>query len=331
MPQPTSGAPSGQSDELIFPSQRRNENEVSATLGTWDNLKESLTSLFATASASEEWLTNVEALATRIRALYLRDPDLALYVLLQSAVSDLRHYNSHHSIFAAVVSDLCATWLEWPTHESTSLFNAAVTMNISMAGLQNQLAQQDRPPTQQQRRVIDEHPAAGAALLEAAGVSDKLWLEIVRGHHTPVPASESRLAPVPAQRLAQLLRRADIFTAKLSKRRSREGRSGAIAARDACLDATGQLDEIGATMLRVLGLYPPGSCVQIANGELAIVTRRGNKAHQPTVVAVRRADGSTLVNLKRRECGEMQFNVVRVVKFEELNMFLQHNRILACG
>lgn len=317
--------------KLNEPIARRAPHAVLSTLDLWQSLKESLTAALASPSESDVWSRAVVTLAARIRALALQDPDLALYMLLQWALTDMRHYSSHHAMFAAVVADLCAIWLEWPPEEASSLFHAALTMNVSMASLQNQLAAQHQAPTPQQRRDINEHPARSAEILQVAGITDMLWLGVVRTHHAaPEPGAEEQ-AQTPTQRLAHLLLRADIFTAKLSRRRSRDGKSGAIAARDACLNASGQLDDIGATMLRVLGLYPPGSCVEMANGELAVVTRRGHKAHMPVVVAVRRADGSVLVNPKRRECSDPQYRVNRVVRPEELNMVLQHDRLLACG
>lgn len=317
--------------EPPVPTQQRTAGAVSAVLDNWQSLKENLTSVLAAPVASGEWAARIAISAARIRALALKDPDLALYTLLQSAVTDMRHYSSHHAMFAAVVVDLCTAWLEWPAGEAESGFNAALTMNIAMAELQNRLAEQVQPPSEAQRRAIDEHPRRGAELLQAAGVTDGLWLEVVRGHHAVEESGETGQPRQPSQRLAHLLRRADIFTAKLSRRRSRDGKSGAIAARDACLDPAGQLDEIGATMLRVLGLYPPGSYVQLANGDLAVVTRRGDKAHMPAVVALRRSDGTVVVNLRRRDSADPQYRVTRVARGEELNMVLQHDRILACG
>jgi hypothetical protein len=78
----------------------------------------------------------------------------------------------------------------------------------------------------------------------------------------------------PVQRLAQLLQRIDVFTAKLSRRRTRPGSNATVEARDACLDPSGLPDATGATMLRVLGLYPPGSFVRLASGE-----RRNRRRH----------------------------------------------------
>jgi HD-GYP domain-containing protein (c-di-GMP phosphodiesterase class II) len=234
-------------------------------------------------------------------------------------------------MFTAVVVDQCTTWMEWPVDEAASAFIAALTMNVSMTALQDVLAEQSERPSPTQQQEIDTHALRSADILEAAGIGDQVWLGAVRNHHLKIKFGGEIAGLQPVARLSQLLHRVDIFTAKLSRRRSRSGLSATSAARDACLDHEGQLDAIGATILRVLGLYPPGSIVQLVDGEIAIVTRRGDKAHMPIAVGLRRADGSVLVNLRRRDTSDLKHRVVRGAKGDDLTMAISHDRVLACG
>ena len=295
----------------------------------WQTLKMNVAMHLSAPQKDAAWLDRLKPLSLRVRQLAMLDADVAVYMMLQTAMNDVDHYSAHHAMFCAVVIDLCAGWFEWPDTETEALFHAALTMNLSMLALQDVLTKQEGALSTEQKRRVDEHPAQSAELLRAAGVTDDLWLETVRRHHRPVRDSEADAALQPAQRLAQLLQRVDVFTAKLSRRKTREAASPAVAARDACLDSSGLPDAIGATMLRVLGLYPPGSYVRLATGELAVVTRRGAKAHTPEVVCVRKPDDSVMTRLLVRDTADPQYAVQRGLRSRDLKIVLNHEKVLA--
>jgi hypothetical protein len=115
----------------------------------------------------------------------------------------------------------------------------------------------------------------------------------------------------------------------LSRRATREPTPPAIAARHACLDAQGRPDAIGATLLRMLGLYPPGCFVQLASGEVGIVVRRGAKAHTPVVAALRRDDGGLHLQPPRRDSAQPPHAVVCGVDAQSVRMNVNHLRALA--
>ncbi|MCW2314445.1 hypothetical protein M2244_004212 [Rhodoferax antarcticus] len=148
-------------------------------------------------------------------------------------------------------------------------------------------------------------------------------------HHLvldPEDGGDAKAGP----RLAELLRRVDIYTAKLSRRVSRESVTPAMAARDACLGASGHPDGIGATLLKVVGLYPPGTFVELANGETAVVIKRGEKAHTPIVASLRREDGGLLTQPERRDTLRAGLTVRKGVEPSRVRVSFDHRRVLAC-
>jgi hypothetical protein len=295
----------------------------------WDQHKRQMSALLRQAAPDAAWLTEFAQAMERMRALARRDVDMALYLLLQAAASELDQYSAHHAMLCALVGEACAQWFEWPADEVDTFVRAALTMNLSMSTLQNTLARQVGPLSQAQRDEIAAHAEKSALLLTTAGVGDGLWIDVVRAHHQK-PAAGSTASSA-AQRLAQLLRRVDVYTAKLSRRATREPASPALAARDACLDADGNPDAIGATVLRTLGLYPPGCYVQLANGDLGIVVKRGAKAHTPIVAALRRADGGTHIQPPWVDTGRRGHGVVRGATAREVKFSLHHLRTLSGG
>jgi hypothetical protein len=117
---------------------------------------------------------------------------------------------------------------------------------------------------------------------------------VVRLHHDDSQARRPLGQLDPVQRAARLLHRVDLFIAMLSCREGRPPMSPVQAARKCCLDAEGTPDEIGAALLQAVGLYPPGSCVRLANGEAGVVVGRGPRANLPRVAVVQGADGAPL-------------------------------------
>ena len=294
----------------------------------WQSTKKSFAFALAADDYATSWRDRLSKSATRIRELTEQDADVALYMMLQSATNDAENYSSSHGIYCAVVAHLCSEYLEWPDAEASAVHNAALTMNIGMLLVQNSMSQQAESPSAAQKQRIHEHPAKSVELLKSAGVDDPLWLETVRRHHRPLDESEAADPVVPPQRLAQLLQRIDVFTAKLSRRKARPGSSATIAARDACLDASGLPDATGATMLRVLGLYPPGSFVQLVNGDIGVVIRRGTKAHTPLVACVRRADGGIISQPVAVDTGYRSNAIRRSLSADEVKMRLDHERVV---
>lgn len=273
------------------------------------------------------WVQGLRAMAAALVDLQGQDPDVALYLLLQGAAHEVDSYSARHALACAVVADLAAAWLEWTDEEREAARLAALSMNISMTAMQDTLAQQVGEPTEDDRRHIADHPAASAELLREAGVDDLLWLQAVRHHHR---ATESGSAGR-ADRVAELLRRVDVYTAKLSRRRTRDAASPALAARDACLGPAGVPDAVGATMLRVLGLYPPGTFVALASGEVGVVVRRGDKAHTPMVAALRRADGGVYMPPVCRDTSLRTHAVTRGLRATAVRVRVNPLRTLACA
>jgi hypothetical protein len=55
-----------------------------------------------------------------------------------------------------------------------------------------------------------------------------------------------------------------------------------------------QRDEVSLTLVRTVGLCPPGTFVRLDNGETAVVLRRSEKANFPLVASLLDAKGEAL-------------------------------------
>jgi hypothetical protein len=202
-------------------------------------------------------------------------------------------------------------------------------MNVAMVRLQDLLAHTDLRPTAEMRAEIETHAERSAALLEACGAGDTAWCDAVRWHHDHADAGVPLDQLAPVRRLARLLRRVDIFTAKLSRRKTRVPMSPVQAAKEACLGADGKPDAIGGALLKGVGLYPPGSFVELATGEIGVVVARGRRADLPLVASLVTPSGTPMGEPALRDTVQARYSVRGAVAVSSVKVCPAHTRVLA--
>ena len=219
-------------------------------------------------------------------------PDAALTLLIFESSQEYAGYSARHALLTLLLADLVAVQLQLGPELREALQGAALTMNYGAGAAQDQLAAQVDPATPAQRQAMTAHGERAAERLARAGIADEAWLTAVRLHHDAGPGPLD--ARSHGEKLARLLRRIDLFGAQLSPRRNRQALSGATAARGIFLDEDQQPDEAGAALIKAVGLYPPGSIVRLASGEVGIVCKRGFSANEPLVAALIGKSGNPL-------------------------------------
>jgi len=255
----------------------------------WERLVWELDEVLQRLTRREATPAEIVALWQRAQTLLERDPEVALFMAVRQDDRRFALYALTHSLHTAVVAVLTARQLGWDAARQQSLACAALTMNTAMLRLQAQLAEQAEPPTMRQREVIAQHPLAAAQLLRDVGVADAAWLATVEQHHEePGGGGYPRRLAAPDE-AAQLLRLADMLMAKITPRAHRAALAPRLATRDVFLADPDK--RLATAMVRVLGLYPPGSVVQLASGEVGVVSRRAEAGRGPWVQVL--ATGAT--------------------------------------
>lgn len=275
----------------------------------------------------EDWLSRFQKFRIEISELISRDPDGSLFVLLQALRDSSNRYSTKHALLVAVVCELTARQLNlWPDEARGVLCCAALTMNMSMMQLQDQLATQDHRPLPDQWDIVKQHPESTVEILRAAGVQDKTWLQAVALHHSTEPGP---LAPrALGEQLARLIQRADIFAARMSPRATRRAMSATAAAQAIYNDETEKPDEAGGAILKALGLYPPGCFVRLKNGEVAVALARGQRANEPLVASVVSRDGLPLGEPTLRDTRIALFHTAGGVAAHDVKVLLHPLNLL---
>uniref|UniRef100_UPI00097C873D hypothetical protein n=1 Tax=Pelomonas sp. KK5 TaxID=1855730 RepID=UPI00097C873D len=125
-----------------------------------------------------------------------------------------------------------------------------------------------------------------------------------------------------------LLERIARLCERLGPLAGRPALSGAAAMRMSWLDAAGQPDEAGSALVKVLGLYPPGSVVRLAQGEIGIVFRRGATATEPMVAALIGKSGTPLTEPVPRDTRLQTQAVAAALAPQELKLRVNVDRLL---
>lgn len=261
------------------------EDEYEDLLGLWADLEAGLGIILTSPASIQEFEKRVWQYDRWMQGLLERDTDVGLYLLFQLATNSSVGYSASHALVSAVLCHLLCLELKLPKAERDSLVHAAFTMNLAMTTMQDRLASQIGKPDAVQQAMINGHALAGAQMLVKMGITDSLWVAIVKQHHDEAAAPEPSPEAPAAARLAGLLRMIDRYAAMISPRQTREGRSATDSARSILKSAARQ-DELALALVRTVGLCPPGTYVRLDDQEVAVVMRRSATPNQPYVAIV---------------------------------------------
>jgi HD-GYP domain-containing protein (c-di-GMP phosphodiesterase class II) len=275
----------------------------------------------------ETFVERLDALQQTLSKESQRNPNGVLFALIQLATTETEMYSATHAMLVSVMCGLAAREvLDWPEVVDVLLRKAALTMNIGMTELQDRLCTQKYPPDAGQEAQIEEHAQRSVALLQSLGVADAIWLEAVADHHAQAPGALH--SKTPAQRLARLIQRADMFAARLAPRVTRKPAAPAVAMQACYFDENKQVDEAGAALIKAVGIYQPGSFVRLASDEVAVVVRRGSNTSTPRVAVVLNRSGMPTAEHAVRDTSFKEFKVVASVPHNEVKVQILLDRFL---
>ncbi|MBK5937122.1 HD-GYP domain-containing protein [Halorhodospira halophila] len=268
-----------------------------------------------------DYLLRLEGMISQLGNLIDRDPDAAL-----AAAHINREFPNRvlHPIRKAVVADLLARAASLDGGQRRAVVGASLTANLSMLALQEQLDQQESALSAAQRRELHSHPERAEALLTAAGLEDQHWLRAVREHHERMDGSgyPRGLTREGISTEAAVVMLADVYMAMVTPRAHRPAHVIRDTLRELYADDGCRFDAtLTRLLIRELGVFPPGTLVDLSNGETAVVTRRGPSSMAPQVFLLRRPDGSVFIRPRFRSLAEEEGVEIRgVYRQEELRV-----------
>lgn len=206
-------------------------------------------------------------------------------------------YAVRHCTETAIVAALIACDMGKTREETLIITAAALTMNVGMVRQAELFQGKDSALSHEERALVRRHPVDSVDLLRWAGVRDEEWLNLVLLHHENDDGSgypEGRLGHEISQN-AKLVSLADRYCAYVSARNYRRSLLPPEALAKLCEEGEGPVDPaLSGYFDHLLGAYPPGTLVRLANGETGVVSGRNDGQGGIAVHVLRGTDGMSL-------------------------------------
>lgn len=290
-----------------------------------DDFKRRLKSIFDGFQAGQgDGLSDrVIKLVTDIQALCKLDPCAALgYLHLDTEC----RYSIVHPLHVAILSELIGKKKGRDDDERRIFIAAALTGNISMIDLQDQLQKQTSPLTPEQKEAIRMHPLLSVDMLLAGGVQNDDWIKTVLHHHEKLDGSgypgAMRGEDIPLG--VRIISLADTYGAMIMPRVYRDSVLARDAMRELFMQRGKEVDEELAQMfIKEMGVFPPGAFVRLQNGETAVVTRPNENRMKPIVQSVLGPRGAPLARPIKRDTADEDYAIRDMVhrdKTVQLNL-----------
>jgi HD-GYP domain-containing protein (c-di-GMP phosphodiesterase class II) len=224
-------------------------------------------------------------LTEHLADLISSDPAQAL---LLTTVKSYDEYTYHHMVNVCILSLALARALGLPREHAVALGIGGLLHDVGKVKVPAEILQHDGALDEEQWRLIQRHPVDGAGLvLITSRNAYHPAVATVLEHHAAFdgsgyPTLSARRSPSLPARIVAV---ADCFDALTSKRayRKPEERRQALSLIQA--GAGRSFDpRVVRTFVRMIGIFPVGSLVQLSSGEVAVVVRNHDRLlASPTV------------------------------------------------
>jgi HD-GYP domain-containing protein (c-di-GMP phosphodiesterase class II) len=230
-------------------------------------------------------------------------------------------YSITHLLHMGVLSALLADDLGMDLETKRCTVGAALTCNLSMLKLQELLEQQTAPLNAEQKQSIRNHPVDTVELLKLHDIEEPIWLNAVLYHHENIDGTgyPKGLTGEQIPLAARLLAVADSYSALVTKKNYRKGHTPSAVLKHFFNEKGKRLDEeLSVRLIKLFGIYPPGTFVKLANGESAIVCYRPSEGNgvAPSVCSYRSATGPFLAEAEMRDTNIAKYKITEVIPYE---------------
>lgn len=237
-------------------------------------------------------------------------------------LSNKFNYSIKHPLHVAIISTIIAEALDLPQDTQLAIIGAAITANVAMNSYQDSLQKHKGPLTAEQEERVKRHPQESYDLLKVAGITNPVWLDVVLQHHEKVDGSgyPKGLRGDQICLEAKIVGLADIYSAMISSRPYRPALTPQRSLKQLFQQRGSFFDEsLTKVFLAELGIYPPGTPVELVNGEMGVVVRRkSQESSKPVVSSIRDRFGTRFMHPVMRDTGDKRYSIKGDVKVEQL-------------
>lgn len=208
-----------------------------------------------------------------------------LYVMTELMGTDMYTYN--HSAEVAMLSMLVAKSLGLNEQFIQKIGVGALLHDIGKMQIPNEVLNKITPLTDEELKLIKEHPTYGYELLKESDTISPISRQIILLHHEKLDGKGYPMRftadEIPVH--VRVVTMCDIFNALVSNRAFRDKKNVDEALEIIRAEAIYQLDrEIYYHLLKVVNIYPPGTIVELSNNTIGIVIKENKEAQTRPIV-----------------------------------------------
>ncbi|WP_338847318.1 HD domain-containing phosphohydrolase [Massilia sp. W12] len=291
--------------------------EIHSVLQTINACNDQLEQLLPDLAAAPKAAHKIRAIVAQLQAALDVQRDIALGCIFLKQIAGA--YAIRHCIETALLTLIIARADGMSEAECISIACAALTMNIGMLDIHEQL-QTRNALSELEKQAIADHPERSVAILHTAGVTDVLWIDCVLHHHEVEDGSgypyglEEKQVPYAARLLAMC----DRYCAQVSARNYRRCMRPDMALQ-ALQTGHPQDTRIWQVLARELGPYPPGALVRLANGETGVVSHQAAQDQRAHILFDAAGHAVLYQNLER-VCNSGPFEIHHCLHQDEVDI-----------
>lgn len=192
------------------------------------------------------------------------------------------------AIYSGVIAHLLSQQQGIQGDTKVSLMRAILLANLTFYEFQVLLNTMDGKLTETQRTKLQKHPLESAQKLELAGFVDPVMIKAIRQHHERLDGTgyPNQLKGNEISTLALIISICETYTARIDNRAYRKPVHPREALSHLLNEEDQRVKELLISLAKAIGLYPPGTWVKLASGEIAMVTGVSSATPVPRVVAL---------------------------------------------
>lgn len=260
----------------------------------------------------------LEQLTAQLDTLCLTAPNA---MLASVHLPHLRSTAIAHATQCAILCHILFVKQNLPAEERLKIMGAALTSNIGMRGFYEQIQKQDTPLSATQRRMIAQHPQKSARMVNDIGVKDATWLKVILQHHelndgSGYPSALTRNQIVVG---AKALAIAERYSMMISNHSKYEPVSIGDALKVFFMEQGDKYEKaLCMRFVLELTLFPPGSFVELANGDTAVVVGRNlDQPSHPVVKSIADPLGQPYAKPIERDSRQQEFEIMKLCHYQE--------------
>lgn len=239
-------------------------------------------------------------------------------------IKDADEYILEHAINCSILMAVFAAKLGFDRDTIDSACLGTLLMDVGMSLVPTELRQQTTPLSSDDKAVIESHVDQGVALVEQYPDISDLALTIVAQHHERVDGSgyPRQLQGEAISEFARMAAIVDTYDAMVSNRPHQQSVAPAVALKRLTKN-TGLDQTLVSQFIKIIGVHPVGSLVQLTSGKLGIVVST-NSADllKPVVMVFYSVNGGHYSEIKKIDLSVSNDEIVSGVRPGDFNIDL---------